>query len=272
MKYFTLASMMIFALTSRAQLVDPSFEGGTDASGWAQASTNFGTPLCTVDLCGDCGGGCSSYDGDWFVWFGGAQAGTEELGNVNQVLTIPDGNAASITFWCAIGNPGDSLSSEHAVVYIDDEVLWTLDASMTNYYTYTQKTIDLSAYADGQTHTFGVAGYSEEGASIIFDAFNLVVDGQNQVGINEFLNREQTISYYPNPANDKFNVRFNNGIIGSANVTITDITGKIVEAATLNNIYFTTYELNTARYENGIYMVTIENDGQVYTKRFAVSH
>lgn len=272
MKYFTLAAMMVLALTTKAQLIDPSFEGGTDASGWAQTSTNFGTPLCTIDLCGDCGGGCSAYDGDWFAWFGGAAPATEELGVLSQILTIPDGNAASISFWCVVGAPGDSLTTEYVDVYMDGQILWSLRADMTNYYTYTQKTIDISAFADGQTHTFGLAGYSNEGASILFDYFNLTVDGSAQVGINEFLNHEQPISFYPNPANEKFNVRFNSGMEGVANVTVTDITGKVVNSAILQNINFSTFELNTAAYESGFYTITIENAGQIFTSRFAVSH
>lgn len=272
MKYFTLAALLLCALATKAQMIDPSFEGGTDASGWAQTSTNFGTPLCTVDLCGDCGGGCIAYEGDWYVWFGGAQAGTDELGVISQEMTIPDGNAASISFWCAVGAPGDSLATEYVDVYMDGQILWSLRADMTNYYTYTQKTIDISAYADGQSHTFGLAGYSAEGSSIVFDAFNLTVDGSAQVGINEFLNREQAIVFYPNPANEKFNVRFNSGMEGMAKITVTDITGKIVEATTLSNINFSTYELNTVRYESGFYTITIENNGAVFTNRFAVSH
>jgi hypothetical protein len=100
----------------------------------------------------------------------------------------------------------------------------------------------------------------------------LTVDGQNQVGINEVLNREQPITFYPNPANDKFNVRFNTGMEGQANVTITDITGKIVNTSILNNIFNGTFELNTSTFQNGLYTVTIENNGQLYSNRFAVSH
>jgi Secretion system C-terminal sorting domain len=272
MKYFTLFAMSLCALTMKAQLVDPSFEGGTDASGWTQGSTNFGTPLCTEAGCGNCGGGCVAYDGEWYAWFGGAGAATEELGELTQVVTIPNGTSASLTFWCVVGSAGDSLATEHVDVHVDGNVLWALRADMTSYYEYTQVTINMDAYTDGGQHTIGLAGYSMEGASIIFDAFNLVVDGQNQVAVNELLNREQPITCYPNPANDKYNVRFNSGMEGVAVVQVTDINGRIVDATTLNNIYNGTFELNTLPLENGIYTMTVQNAGQVYTKRFVVSH
>ncbi|MEN9640460.1 MAG: hypothetical protein RLZZ262_2329 [Bacteroidota bacterium] len=272
MKYFTLLAMMVLALTTNAQLLDPSFEGGTDASGWAQASTNFGTPLCTEALCGNCGGNCIAYEGDWYAWFGGTGAGVDEEGVVSQVLTIPNGTSASLSFWCVIGASVDSSAMEYVDVYIDGQILWSLRADMLNYYTYTQKTIDISAFTDGQSHTLGLAGYSQGGTSIIFDAFNLTVDGNAQVGINEFINNEQAISFYPNPANEKFNVRFNSSMEGTAQVTVTDITGKVVNTATLSNINFSTFELNTAAYESGFYTITIENNGQLFTNRFAVSH
>jgi hypothetical protein len=272
MKIFTILTMSLCALTMKAQLVDPSFEGGTDVSGWAQESTNFGTPLCTEIACGNCGGNCIAYEGEWYAWFGGAQAGIDELGTISQQLIIPDGTTASLSFWCIVGNPQDSLPSEYVDVYIDGNILWSLRADMTNYYAYTEKTIDLSTYADGLSHTIGLAGYSATGSSILFDAFNLTVDGQNQVGINEVLNREQPITFYPNPANDKFNVRFNTGMEGQANVTITDITGKIVNTSILSNIFNGTFELNTTTFQNGLYTVTIENNGQLYSNRFAVSH
>jgi hypothetical protein len=204
MKIFTLFTAFVCAISMNAQLLDPGFEGGAVASGWTQVSTNFVTPLCTVVGCGDCGGGCMPYEGEWFAWFGGAGPSTEELGALTQVIDIPSGTSASLTFWCVVGAPEDSLPEEHVDVHINGEIVWALRADMTNYYTYTQKTIDMTSYLGQSDVTIGLAGYSNEGSSILFDAFNLVVDGQNQVGINDILNREKAINFYPNPANEVY--------------------------------------------------------------------
>lgn len=272
MKIFTFFAASICALSMNAQLLDPSFEGGTDASGWTQVSTNFGTPLCTEALCGNCGGGCIAYDGEWYAWFGGAGAATEELGALNQVVDMPAGTSATLSFWCVVGSPGDSLATEHVDVVANGTILWALRADMTNYYTYTQKTIDVSSYLGQNNVTIGLNGYSQEGSSIIFDAFDLVVDGQSQVGVNELLNRENAITFYPNPAQNVFNMRFNQGMEGTATVQVTDMTGKIVNNTSLNNIFNGTFELNTSSFESGIYNVRIENNNKVYTHRFVVSH
>ena len=57
MKKFLLVVSVFTASLANAQFVDAGFEFGTDASGWDQFSTNFGTPICDAG-CGACGGGC----------------------------------------------------------------------------------------------------------------------------------------------------------------------------------------------------------------------
>jgi cysteine-rich repeat protein len=66
---------------------DPGFEAGTPNPSWNEASTAFGTPLCTVASFTD-GGGSGPKSGIWWAWFGGV-AGDSEEGSLSQQVVIP---------------------------------------------------------------------------------------------------------------------------------------------------------------------------------------
>ncbi len=272
MKKILLLTSMFFCLLSNAQFLEPGFEGGAVATAWTQFSTNFGTPLCDA-VCGDCGGGCAPQNGAWYAWFGGANPGTEEIGALSQTLNIPTGTAAFLTFYVKVGNAGDSSQAETLDVLMDANILFSIDASMAEFYdNYLPIFIDISAYANGANHDLSIGGFSMQGSSILIDSFSLIVDGQQLDVQNEMLNREMPISFYPNPANAEFTMRFNNNMVGTAVVRVFDMSSKLVSAETLTQIYNGTYVMNTTSFENGVYSVVVENNGQIITSRFVVAH
>lgn len=273
MKNFTLTLFILLAgFSLKAQLVDPGFEGGPDASGWTQESTNFGTPLCDAAGCGTCGGPCGAQAGDWYAWFGGAGADVAEEAALTQVVSIPAGTSASLKVYTKVAIAGDGLATERVNIFIDGTLLGTVTAAQgTEYAEYTLLTYDISSFTGG-SHTIGLAGYSMQGTNILFDSFDLTVDGNSSVGINELLNREEAISFYPNPASDKLNIRFNNNMEGVAAVNIFDMNGKLVSSENLSNVFNSTYSFNTNTLENGLYNVQIQNNGNTYTTRVVVSH
>jgi len=131
-------------------VADPSFEDGTPNSFWAEASTNFGTPLCDELGCGNGGGTAGPRTGAWWAWFGGA--GTSfELGSVEQSVVIDSGTATlEFYLWngASSGNGVDDL-----VVSIDGNTVFSViegDPAYTGGYTLVQ--VDVSAYADGNAH------------------------------------------------------------------------------------------------------------------------
>ncbi len=129
---------------------------------WQATSTNFGTPFCTADVCG-VGGGTGPFDGDWWAWFGGAFR--FEAGSVEQEVTIPVGNDV-LSFYLEI--PAGDVPGILNVV-IDSDTLFTVtEADTTTYATYTEVTLDVSAYADGGTHTLRFES-EEEGAGTMQD-------------------------------------------------------------------------------------------------------
>ena len=147
---FDPAGNNVAALTNAGGNVvdDPSFEAGTPNPFWAEASTNFGTPLCDVPSCGT-GTGTGPRTGAWWTWFGGI-ASFEE-GSVSQSVVIEPG--ANLTFWveailCA--SPSDFVE-----VTIDGTQVWQLTGAspLCGALGYSQQTVSLAGFDDGGVHT-----------------------------------------------------------------------------------------------------------------------
>ena len=156
-------SLFIGANSYAVELVaDGSFEAGAGSGNWSESSTNFGSPLCTIDLCGT-GTGTGPSDGDWWAWFGGIAA--SEAGSVaQQTMAFPSGGTATLTFdyelAVASGDTEDFLE-----VLIDNTVVWSDTGASTPALGYTPQSVDVSAFADGGDHiltfrseVFGISG------------------------------------------------------------------------------------------------------------------
>ncbi len=129
---------------------DGGFEGGTPSAFWTEASTNFGTPLCDEAGCG-LGSGTGPHTGAWWAWFGGIA--TYEEGSVSQIVTIPTGTP-TLSFWLEIPIACDS-TADYLEVSIDGTQVYLVDGTSAacGVVGYALQTVDLSAYADGGSHT-----------------------------------------------------------------------------------------------------------------------
>jgi hypothetical protein len=142
-----LAGVVFASGTAQANIVaDPSFElgdGGT--SPWTQASSNFGTPLCTVGVCGT-GNGSGPRTGDWWAWFGGSL--TLETGSVSQSITLLDGTS-TLSFW--FENTIAASTQDFIEARIDGNTVWRYDAggALSGLGGYSQITVDLSTFGAG---------------------------------------------------------------------------------------------------------------------------
>ena len=131
------------------QVQDGSFEAGTPSPFWTEASTNFGSPLCTVAACGT-GTGTGPRTGQWWTWFGGI-ASFEE-GSMTQQVTIPAG-ATDLTFYteafvCTAAGDFMEVTIDATQVF-----LMTGASPQCGVLGYALQTVDISSYADGGTHT-----------------------------------------------------------------------------------------------------------------------
>ena len=148
-------------------LQDPSFEAGTPNPDWAEGSTNFGTPLCTLALCGDGGGTAGPRTGDWWSWFGGTASVEDAF--VSQDVNIPSG-AATLEFYLWIGAHSGNGASDYVRVLMDNtEVFRATDADTGYDSGYTLVTLDVSSFAGGM-HTVRVEEHNDASAANVFNA------------------------------------------------------------------------------------------------------
>ena len=128
---------------------DPGFEGGTPSEAWDEASEVWGTPICDTGCTED--PGAVPFAGEWFVWFGGLEDGQTDTQWVAQEIEIaPD--TAHLRFRLAIS--GDDANGDNIMaVELDDETVFMVtDLDEGNYDGYQTVDVDVSAFADGQSH------------------------------------------------------------------------------------------------------------------------
>lgn len=116
-------------------------------------STNFGSPICSVVLCGE-GGGTVPYQGTYWVWLGGAE---EEIGTVSQDVAIPEGSA---TLYFQLVIPVCAAGTHTFQVLIDEDVVLEKDNTdpNCNVSLYSLCITNLDAYADNGVHTLMFKG------------------------------------------------------------------------------------------------------------------
>ncbi len=155
---------------------DGSFEnGGLPSTTWndPQYSTNYGTPVCDMQFCGDGGGVSVPRSGDHWLWFGGSQL--PESAAIGQDLIIPAGNA-SLRFWMRVGTVSAPFTD---VLYlkVDDTIVESYPEPVAADPAYVLYVIDLNGFADGGSHnlrfeyiglTDGVASYSLDDVELLF--------------------------------------------------------------------------------------------------------
>lgn len=132
---------------------DCGFENGPTGGVWTDASSNFGSPICSVGSCGLGASTNGSHDGTYWAWFGGI-SGVVEEGSETQNVTLPTNSTAQLTFWLLMpacsGDPNDFIE-----VTVDGNQVWRTDATDAACGTpdpYAQISVDVSAYADGGSH------------------------------------------------------------------------------------------------------------------------
>jgi uncharacterized repeat protein (TIGR01451 family) len=155
------------------QVQDPSFEAGTPNPYWAEASTQFGTPLCNPVACNPLD--VPPTTGDWWVFFGG-ENGLEE-GSVEQSVTIPPGAVLSFQFVIPISSAN---GTDVMRVLVDGTELFS---ALENDPTYTgsayqQVVLDLTDFDDGGTHSLRIESTCNQpaGQSTFFFVDDVSID------------------------------------------------------------------------------------------------
>lgn len=160
-------------------LQDPGFEL-TDNSAfpytnpvWAGTSTTFGTPFCDVAGCSNGGGSTSPHGEAFWTWLGGAGS-VPETATVSQSVVIPAGDTRFLNFWLWVGAIGDG--STNLDVLVDANVVTSFPEPAVEEAGYTQRGIDVSAFADGAAHTIEFVYTSPGSASSNYSLDDVTLD------------------------------------------------------------------------------------------------
>jgi hypothetical protein len=139
-------------------LQDPGFEATDNTSGfpyvnpdWTSASTNFGTVFCDLACSQDGGAADAPRTGTFWSWFGGAGGLDAETSTLSQAVVIPSGSTRFLNFWLWIGAVAGGTSNLD--VDVDGTVITSFPEPVDAEAGYTQRGIDVSSFADGNSHT-----------------------------------------------------------------------------------------------------------------------
>jgi hypothetical protein len=175
-------SIFANAFDGPAPVKDPGFEatggeGGTNPY-WDSGNTH---PDAGVSVFYNFGG---AHNGQYYAEFGGWFDGAAEAQYISQDVITRSTGPAYLNFWRAIAEQPDSGTM---TITMDGDVLQAIDFSTApgTDLDYVPQSIDVSSYADGQTHSlkfaFSYPGSGTDGAILIddvsIDMTSLVEDG-----------------------------------------------------------------------------------------------
>jgi len=90
---------------------------------------------------------------------------------------------------------------------------------------------------------------------------NIFKGTRSSVGINE-IGLNVDVNIYPNPTNDKINIKINTLTNGVINYSLSDISGRLVGSGNFNNSN-SVFSVNMSNYEDGVYFLKLSTkDGQ----------
>lgn len=261
--YTLLSAALLFGGTASAQIVGGDFEAGLGGD-WSEYSDNFGTPICDDASCGNCGGPCGPNGGTYYCWFGGV-GGAIETGFVEQTSFFASGSSAVIEMYVKIAIPGPGDANDKLELSVDGNVEGTLTTLDSAGYkdAYAMWSVDVSSYADGGNHLVKIEGVQHDTflVNILVDDVILKVDGE-VTSLFEFETGENEVVFYPNPATDFVNLAYRN-VEGNTQVTITDMSGKIISQKEVYAAYGKSYKYDTSDMAPGTYVITVTQGKEI---------
>lgn len=128
--------------TEDVVLINTNFENGQGISTWTASNANL---LCSYESCNDY---CAN-SGEYFIYFG-KNPGLE---SIERNLNIPACSSAELNFMFSA--PSCAPFGSNIQVLVDGVSLWTENTGYANcdLPIYTQISVNLNAYADGNAHT-----------------------------------------------------------------------------------------------------------------------
>ena len=113
---------------------------------WTSSSTLYDTSICSIEGCGTAE---PPRTGDNWVWFDGTGSVDAESGIVRQKISIPLGSTATLSYYLRVAEV-TAPSTSKLTVTIDGTVVQTINEPAAAESAYRLRTVDLSAFANGQ--------------------------------------------------------------------------------------------------------------------------
>jgi hypothetical protein len=149
------ASLTVTSASCTQLILDPGFEStAADLSGnpnWTSTSTNFGNSFCSGGVCGTGGGTAAAHAGTFWMWLGGAGT-VAETSTASQSVVIPSGSPRFLNFYLWIGSVTAGVAA-NMDVKIDGTTVHSYPAPAAAEVGYTVRSVDVSAFANGASHT-----------------------------------------------------------------------------------------------------------------------
>src|SRR5262245_43711951 len=131
-------------------IVDGTFEAGDPWPAWVQTSTNFGSPICDFDLCGNGMGAAPPFAGNNWAFFGGIMSAENSM--IRQNVTIPPGPFLFVRFQMRIVAVVTPFT-DTLVVRVDSTNVQTFTEPSTPEPAYTERFVNVTPFANGLAHS-----------------------------------------------------------------------------------------------------------------------
>jgi hypothetical protein len=180
-------------------------------------------------------------------------------GQTTYTVTGTDGNGCSGTAVSAVTVnplPTVSASSTNTLLCTGESATLTVSGTATSYSWSTAETTASIVVSPTSQTTYTVTGVDGNGCS---DMATVTEDVSTCTGIATHVLTNE-LAVYPNPSNGTFNIN----VSTTYNVTVSDVLGKVVYSAKLEN---GTYVIDLSSYSNGLYILKAESNGQSKTTR-----
>jgi hypothetical protein len=126
---------------------------------------------------------------------------------------------------------------------------------------------DLSAYAN-KTIQIAFVHFSTYQMSI--DDILLEASNPSTTEIKSITESNIPFKVFPNPTKNFINIKFENSDYTDASINVFDITGKLLSSTKNFNILNNQYQLDCSGYKEGLYMIQVQTNNQVYTSKVHV--
>ena len=159
-------------------LSDGGFESATgnplNSPSWTEADSERISPLCSTSLCPTSASVSPPRTGDKWAVFG-ARNVASHTASLSQAVTFPSGGTATLTYWYRSAEVSSPFTAT-LTVKVDGTTVKTHTESSTPESAYSQQTVNLSAYANGASHTVSFnysANNSTSGQRLVVDDVSL---------------------------------------------------------------------------------------------------